>query len=186
MGHRLLAILGLLGIAAILIAVSLLPRSVPLLQRNRRAIKALRARMEGAVFAGDDQVTLQAHGNDCAAAALTMILAAHGIHRSLDDLARELHLTARGTSLLNLRRESTKLGLEGRSWSIGVGDLGYLPLKAIAFVGGDHFVVIQRFVAPDVLEVDDPALGRLFWPVRAFKKAWSGETLVFDPAWTPL
>jgi ABC-type bacteriocin/lantibiotic exporter with double-glycine peptidase domain len=64
--------------------------------------------------------------------------------------------------------------------------LGYLPLKAIAFVGGDHFVVIQRFVAPDVLEVDDPALGRLFWPVRAFKKAWSGETLVFDPAWTPL
>jgi ABC-type bacteriocin/lantibiotic exporter with double-glycine peptidase domain len=142
--------------------------------------------MLGASFVGEKGVVLQAHGNDCGAASLKMILAAHGIGRSLSDLSRELGLGPDGISLLNLRLESTKLGLPARSWSLGPRDLGRVPLPAIAFVGGDHFVVIERFVAPDVLEVDDPALGKLRWPVRAFARAWSGETLVFDPAWTPL
>ena len=184
--RRVLASLGLLGFAILFIGVCAAPLSLPFLERHRMEIKMLRARVLGATFLGDQDVILQAHGNDCGAASLEMILAAHGIRRSLADLSQQLRLTANGTSLLNLRQVSTELGLPGRSWSIGPSDLNRVPLPAIAFVGGDHFVVIERLAGPDVLVVDDPALGRLRWPVREFRKAWSGETLVFDPAWTPL
>lgn len=88
--------------------------------------------------------------------------------------------------MLDLRNLSAKLGLGAKSWFIHPEDLSSVPLPAIAFVNKNHFVVVRRFVAPDVLEVDDPALGRIRWPSRAFKKAWSGEMLVFDPSWTPL
>jgi predicted double-glycine peptidase len=76
-------------------------------------------------------------------------------------------------------------GLPGRSWVLAPEDLADVPLPAIAYVRRSHFVVIRRFAAPQVLEVDDPALGRLRWPVHAFRRIWSGETLIFDPAWAP-
>jgi ABC-type bacteriocin/lantibiotic exporter with double-glycine peptidase domain len=60
-----------------------------------------------------------------------------------------------------------------------------MPLPAIASVNGDHFVVVRRVAADGVLEVDDPAIGRLHWPLAAFRRAWAGLVLVFDPAWVP-
>jgi ATP-binding cassette, subfamily B, bacterial len=88
--------------------------------------------------------------------------------------------------MMRLRLVSTQWGVPAKSWHIQPKDLPRLPLPAIAFVNKDHFVVIRRFVAPEVLEVDDPALGKLQWPARSFQRIWSGEMLVFDPAWTPL
>jgi ABC-type bacteriocin/lantibiotic exporter with double-glycine peptidase domain len=115
-----------------------------------------------------------------------MVLAEHGINREIGDLVAELRTTDRGTSLLDMRLVSTKVGLPARSWRLGELDLCGAPLPAIAFVYGDHFVVIRQLVAPDLLEVDDPALGRLRWPVASFCKVWSGEILIFDSAWSPI
>jgi ABC-type bacteriocin/lantibiotic exporter with double-glycine peptidase domain len=115
-----------------------------------------------------------------------MILAAHGVECSAADLVLRLRMTPRGTSMLDVRRAAAEFGVPAKSWIIKPVDLSRIPLPAIAFVNKDHFVVIRRFIAPEVLEVDDPALGKLRWPMRAFIRAWSGETLVFDPAWTPL
>ena len=184
--RRVCAFFGLLATVGLFAEFCALPLSIPHLNQQRQMFKRFRARMVGARLIGDKDVVLQTRGNDCGAASLKMILAAHGIECSMSDLSYELRLTPRGTSMLDLRLVSFKRGVPAKAWAIQPTDLRRIPLPAIAFVNRDHFVVIRRFVAPDVLEVDDPALGRLQWPTRAIQRVWSGETLVFDPTWTPL
>ena len=128
---------------------------------------------------------LQQHRNDCGAACLQMILAGHGIERELSDLYLELNTSERGTSLLDLRLVAARAGLSARSWVIGIEEMREAPLPMIAFVKGNHFVVVKRLLEVDVLEVDDPALGRLRWPLTSFCKVWSGEVLIFDSSWSP-
>jgi len=183
--RRRLALLGILGFVALAAGFRSLALSIPRLREYRSWIKAARAGMLGASFEGEAGVILQARGNDCGAACLKMVLDARGIEQSLPDLTRELSLTPAGVSMFELRLAAARLGVRGRSWSLGTGDLGHAPLPAIALIKGGHFVVIRRFVVREVLEVDDPALGRLQWPVRSFRRVWSGETLIFDPKWIP-
>jgi predicted double-glycine peptidase len=184
--RRIFASCGLAGMALMLGGICAMPLSIPFLEQHREIFKSVRAGIAGARFVRDRGVVLQSHSNDCGAASLKMILAAHGIECSAADLAKRLRLTPRGTSMLTLRLTALSLGVPAKSWSIRPTDMGRVPLPAIAFVNRDHFVVIRRFVAADVLEVDDPALGKLQWPMGAFTKVWSGEMLIFDPAWTPL
>jgi predicted double-glycine peptidase len=184
--RRILALCGLAGIAALLGGFCALPLSIPFLEQHREIFKRVRAMMIGARFVSDHDVVLQSQSNDCGAASLKMILAAHGMECSAADLAERLRLTRRGASMLDLRLTAIALGVQARSWAIRPADMGRVPLPAIAFVNKDHFVVVRRFVAAEVLEVDDPALGKLQWPMRAFTRVWSGEMLIFDPAWTPL
>jgi len=183
--RRWAAAAGLLLLAAVVVAICALPASILRLQHNSEIFKRVRAGLRGASFVGVSDVVLQSRGNDCGVAALKMILAAHGIDCDVADLASKLQLTPSGTSMFALRRVACEFGIPAKSWIINPVDLGRIPLPAIAFVNRDHFVVIRRVIASGVLEVDDPALGKLRWPVRAFTKLWSGETLVFDPAWTP-
>jgi ABC-type bacteriocin/lantibiotic exporter with double-glycine peptidase domain len=152
---------------------------------GREWIKEARARIRGAEFLGESETVLQARSNDCGAACLKMILSTRGIDRSLAELTAELGITARGTSLLRIRLLAGRLGVPARSWIIRPCDLDDAPLPAIAFINGDHFVVVRRFVKDAVLEVDDPGIGRLQWPLHSFRKAWSGQILVFDPDWAP-
>ncbi len=177
---------GLTCLAALLAGAVAAPPVPSFLHRYRLTFKSVRARMKGAQFAGESGVVMQSRENDCGVAALQMILIAHGVRCGAADLAGRLPLTARGTSMLALRHVSAQFGIPAKSWVIRPVDLHKIPLPAIALAFKDHFVVVRRFIEPEVLEIDDPALGRLRWPMRAFVRAWSGETLVFDPAWTPL
>jgi hypothetical protein len=184
-GRRALALFGLWGIVVLLAGFWAVPLSFPWLEQHRDMVKKIRAGWMGARFVGDEGVVLQARWNDCGAASLQMVLAAHGINRDIRDLARSLRLTPRGTSMSELRRAAFEFGVPARSWAIQPRELKLIPLPAVAFIKGNHFVVVRRWIEPDVLEIDDPALGRLRWPLRSFARIWSGETLVFDPAWTP-
>jgi len=183
--RRIRVLLELAGMAGLLSAICLSPLVVPFLNRHQEVFKPLKAWMAGARFVTDQDMQLQSHTNDCGPAALKMILSAHGIECSLSDIASGLRLTPKGTSLLDLRLTSAKLGLPAKSWAVQPEDLYEVPLPAIAFIKKNHFVVIRKFVTPEILEVDDPALGKVQWPSRKFRRVWSGEVLVFDPIWTP-
>jgi ATP-binding cassette subfamily B protein len=158
---------------------------VPTLQHHRGVVKKLLAWKMGARFVTEKGVILQTVPNGCGPASLKMILASYGIHCSIADLTSDLRLTQEGVSMLDLRKTSLKLGLGARSWVVNPEHLSRVPLPAIAFINRRHFVVLRRFITPGILEVDDPALGRLQWPTNRFKKRWSGEMLIFDPDWTP-
>jgi len=183
--RRVRALLGLLAIGLIAGSIAASPGALPYIKEHRSIGKSVRAWYRGARFVGDEGVVLQKRWNECGAAALKAVLAVHGINREIPDLAEQLKTTPAGTSLFDLRTVATEAGLPGRSWVLDAADLSRIPLPAIAFVYGDHFVVIRTVVSPDVLEIDDPSLGRLLWPVKSFTRAWSGETLVFDASWTP-
>jgi ABC-type bacteriocin/lantibiotic exporter with double-glycine peptidase domain len=176
-----LAAIGLLGIGAI----AGIPRTLDYLRANPEAGKALRARLAGARYLGEQGVVLQQHMSDCGAACLKMVFAARGIERDLAQLELAARTTQTGATLLNLRLAAEQHGVPAKAWSLTPDDLARAPLPAIAFVGGDHYVVVRSFIEDDVLEIDDPAIGKLRWPMKAFRRKWSGETLVFDPAWTP-
>ena len=183
--RRFLALCGLAGMALLLGGYCAMPLSIPFIEQHRELIKRVRARIAGARFVRDHDVVLQSHGNDCGVASLQMILKAHGIECGAEDLARRLRLTPKGTSMLDLRLAANELGLPAKSWFIRWTDIGRVPFPAIAFVNRDHFVVIRRLISTGVLEVDDPAIGKLQWPLRSFTKVWLGEMLIFDPDWTP-
>lgn len=183
--RRALAFAALSIVVAAIVGWITLPLTTGRLSNHRGEVKQFRAWLRGARFITDRGVVLQAHYSDCGAAALKTILATRGIDRSLGELEVALHTTERGTTLLNLRRTAAGAGIAGRSWLLDRDALAQAPLPAIALINHDHFVVIRRFVRAGVLEVDDPAFGRLHWPVKSFAKSWSGETLVFDPDWTP-
>ena len=85
----------------------------------------------------------------------------------------------------NLRTTAERAGVPARSWRLRASDISSVPLPVIAWVGGNHFVVIRRRLAASQLEIDDPAVGRLIWPIQSFVRSWSGETLVFRAKWAP-
>jgi predicted double-glycine peptidase len=184
--QRICALGGFAGIVVLASFVYALPLSVSYVRKHSEVFKKLRAWTMGAHFVTDKEIVLQLHDNDCGPASLKMILSSHGINVGLSVLAADLHLSMQGTSMLELRQISTKRGVPAKSWMIHPRDLQQVPLPAIAFINKNHFVVIRKFVTPEILEIDDPAIGRLQWPTRAFQRFWSGETLVFDPAWIPL
>ena len=184
--RRIIAFCGLMGVFGLSAAFYNLPLLFTFPERHQEVLKQLRAWTMGARFVTDKKVILQSSNNDCGLASLKTILTAYGVDPKLLDRSSHLRLTPKGTSMLDLRNVSVKLGLRAKSWFIHPEDLPLVPLPAIAFVNKNHFVVLRKFVTPEVLEVDDPALGRIRWRSRSFKKAWSGEMLVFDPDWTPL
>jgi ABC-type bacteriocin/lantibiotic exporter with double-glycine peptidase domain len=150
---------------------------------HRSSAKSFRAALRGARFLTDTGLTLQQSFNDCGAASLKMVLKTFGVERDLSDLAHELNTGPKGTTLWDLRETSEREGVPARSWRLRKADLGSVPLPAIAWIGGNHYVVIRARFADGDLDVDDPALGRLRWSTQSFARAWSGETLVFDSTW---
>lgn len=184
-GRQTYALWGILGSGILLATICLLSWAIPVFRQHPELLRRLQAWKMGARFVSTHGVVRQQRANDCGPAALKMILAHHGIERSLSELTTSLAPHPGGTSLRQLRLAATRLGLPAKSWHIRPQDLPHVPLPVIAFVHKRHFVVLRRFVTPEVLEVDDPAIGKLQWPARSFQKAWSGETLVFDPIWTP-
>jgi ABC-type bacteriocin/lantibiotic exporter with double-glycine peptidase domain len=174
-----------LGSAALCAIGALTPRSVAYMRAHPAIAKAIRARLMGASYVAMTAVVHQQRTYDCGAACLKMILSARGIDRSLDELTVAAQTTQRGASLLALRTAAQRYGVRSKAWSLTAADLVRAPFPVIAFVGGDHYVVIRSLITSEILEVDDPAIGKLRWPLKAFTQRWSGETLVFDPAWTP-
>lgn len=184
---RRLAALGALviGSGALAASVMLLPRSIAYLHTHPDTAMAIRARLMGASYVGGSSVVHQKKMYDCGAACLKMILSARGIDPSLDELTAAANTTKRGASMLALRAAAERYGVRSKAWSLTAGDLLRAPLPVIAFVNGDHYVVVRAVVHGDTLEVDDPAMGKILWPVKAFQRRWRGETLVFNTLWSP-
>ncbi|HEV2719786.1 MAG TPA: cysteine peptidase family C39 domain-containing protein [Thermoanaerobaculia bacterium] len=179
------ALLALSAITAAAVFLGTLPLTASHLAAHRTLIKVLRAKLDGAEYIGDDGVVLQPRRNDCGAACLKMVLSTHGIDSDLAALEKAAKTAADGASLADLRKAAAAKGLPGKAWMLNEADLARAPLPALVFVRNDHFVVVRKFVSRNVLIVDDPAIGRLRWPMASFRKVWRGESLIFDPNWDP-
>ncbi len=185
LSRRTRALVALTAVALLGAGLAALPVAAKRIPGSSSPFRSIRARFHGARYLGRDGVVLQRKANDCGPACLKMVLDDRGIVTNLEALEAGIQTTPGGTSLLTLRLAAGRVGLPGRSWLLDSTSLQTAPKPLIAFVRGNHFVVIRKLLTPDILVVDDPALGRLSWPIPQFLREWSGEALVFNSAWTP-
>jgi len=177
--------LGVVGVIAVTALFASPPYLRSYVSTHPHLAKEIRARSRGAEFVTDSGVVLQQTSSDCGAAALSMALQFFGVVKSRSSLVTELHTGPAGTTLSDMRRASERAGVPAQSWRLRWSDVFTVPLPVVAWVNGDHFVVIRRRLDSSRLEIDDPAIGRLIWPISSFVQRWSGEALVFRPTWVP-
>ena len=120
---------------------------------------------------------LQLGADDCGAACLAMVLAAHGVH----DVASECRaLCGGGRDGVRLRALSTvaeRFGLIAQPVAVAPADFATVALPAIAHWKARHFVVVERWSSKRVTIID-PALGRQILTAEDFLAGYSGVTLV--------
>lgn len=88
-----------------------------------------------------------------------------------------------GTTMLGLYNAARTKNLNPRGIKANIKALGTLSVPAIAYVGGNHFLVFEKIDSDGVL-VFDPASpagkGSYFLPLDRLSQIWSGELLTFD------
>jgi HlyB family type I secretion system ABC transporter len=126
-------------------------------------------------------VVRQLAAADCGAAALGMVLAYFGKHVALDELRQALGSGRDGASATGILSAGRAHGLRGRGVRVDIEGLGALPRGAILFWEFSHFVVFEGANAKRV-RVVDPSSGYRTVPMDAFRRAFTGVALVFEPA----
>ena len=141
--------------------------------------RSIQAWWNGALYRGEDGVIRQQTKYDCGVVCLQMILRDRGITARLGELRLSAQTSYAGTSLLGLKRAADKYGVKASAWSLSQKDLQKIELPVIAFVDGNHFVVISSVSKDGILTILDPAGGRLQYSESSFARHWNGEALIF-------
>lgn len=165
----------LLGITLILAGVL---ATAHVVASNPRIARSARAWWAGAGYLGEEGVIRQKTSYDCGIVALQMLLRQKGIESPLEELRAQAGTSERGTTLLGLKSAATAHGLDAQALRVSGNDLAQVPLPAIAFVDGDHYVVVSDRRGDGGIVVLDPARGKLLYDDASFGKRWGGEVLV--------
>lgn len=114
---------------------------------------------------------------DCGAACLAMILKFYGKTISISRLRGMLGVSIDGSSVADLERVGTAMGMECAAVEVDLTNLEGLRLPAIALME-HHFVVVFNVEEDEVL-ICDPGVGRLRISHEEFSRSYSGITLLF-------
>jgi ATP-binding cassette subfamily B protein RaxB len=125
-------------------------------------------------------VLLQAEAPECALACIAMIASYYGDGTDLSALRREHRASAKGTSLKELVRIASDLGLGSRALRCEMADLRNLRVPAILHWNLDHYVVLER-VKRDGVIIHDPAIGRVFVRSTEVSRAFTGVAVELSP-----
>jgi ABC-type bacteriocin/lantibiotic exporter with double-glycine peptidase domain len=129
----------------------------------------------------------QRSGNDCAVAAVAMMLTHHGHVIDYKSLAVLLNPSHQGTSMLQIAAAVRQLGFLAFGFKGPYGIIQAELLPAIAHVvhrsGAGHFVVLHS-CSPSTIAFADPSAGLRIWSRNTFIRRWSGHFLTIRP--TPL
>lgn len=123
----------------------------------------------------------------CGTACLSIVLSRHGRHVPWNELQRVCGGGRDGLTAATLVRVGGHYGLRGAGKRIrlsGKADaditaLRQLPVPAILFVGGNHFLVLEHVSPRGRVSVNDPATGRRRMDLAEFRDTFSGIALTF-------
>ncbi len=133
--------------------------------------------LKGAKYLGDDGMILQ-NRNDCGLVSLKIIFDHFKIPVTLDEISQKV-LGGKGSSMRSLKEMAKLKGLRVEGWRLAFKDLKKIDLPAIAFVSGNHYVVISEVTKDGKVIVLDPAIGKLEYLLLSFWIIWKGEVLIF-------
>jgi NHLM bacteriocin system ABC transporter peptidase/ATP-binding protein len=123
---------------------------------------------------------LQIESVECGAAALAMVLAAHGKWLPLTELRRLCGVSRDGSRASNMLRAARGLGLEAKGFRVATARIGLAPVPAIVFVNANHYMVLEGLREGRV-HLNDPAGGPLDLSMEEFDRIFSGIVLCFAP-----
>ena len=123
---------------------------------------------------------LQTEAAECGHACVAMVASHHGHRIDLATLRQRHSVSQRGSTLADLMRLATSLGLAGRPVRLELQHLGELRLPCVLHWDFNHFVVLARVRAGSV-SLHDPASGSREMPMAEFSKHFTGVALELTP-----
>lgn len=165
--------------AGLVICLGSIPMGFQWVRAYPQEAHRVRAWWNGAEYLGETGGIPQTTSNDCGVICLQTVLSMKGIQADLPELRREAGASSAGASLLGLRQAAEAHGLQASTWRVNPNDLQRVQLPAIAFVDGNHFVVVVEVRSDEFITILDPAQGKLRFTAPAFWRHWRGETLLF-------
>lgn len=117
---------------------------------------------------------------ECGAASLTMILAYYGKWLPLEEVRTACGVSRDGSSAKSILGAARYYGLEAKGFRMSPEALeGKQP--AIIHWNFDHFVVFRGFDRQGRACLNDPGFGPVKYPMKEFKKHFTGVCLTFQP-----
>ncbi|NHZ93879.1 ATP-binding cassette domain-containing protein [Massilia sp. CCM 8733] len=124
---------------------------------------------------------LQAEVAECGLACLAMVASYLGLRTDLAALRGRFPTSLSGISMLTLTEYAQRLSLSTRALSLSLEELPHLKTPAILHWGLNHFVVLRRATAKEVV-VHDPAIGVRHLSYAEVSRDFTGCALEFDPS----
>jgi len=123
------------------------------------------------------QKFIQAANNTCGPAVMAYVFSYFGEEVLEGELVRQLPMTERGTSMLNLKNLALKYDFTASGVKESYTALMAEPLPVIAYINDSHYVVVNK-IASDQIYLFDPALGHVRLRRADFEQAWNGYLLL--------
>jgi len=117
----------------------------------------------------------------CGPRSLLIICERMGVKSSFEELAALSNFEpGKGTSMWGLYQAALKKGLNPKGIRVKDKDLlKTLPLPAIAYVGGNHFIVVEKVTENGVIISDPADKYANYLTMQEFYRIWNGEILIF-------
>ena len=117
---------------------------------------------------------------ECGAASLTMILAHYGKWLPLEEVRAACGVSRDGSSAKMILQAARNYGLDAKGFRMSPEALeGKQP--AIIHWNFEHFVVFRGFDRKGRACINDPGIGPVKWPMKEFRKHYTGVCLTFEP-----
>jgi len=170
---KILAALGLPGI--LLVALSVIVGGESLVKGFLSSNGPSRLKADGASF----QRSLEARNrrSSCGPIALKLLFEYYRIECTLEEITDNIDLTPSGASMLSLKEMAEAKGLSSEGWKLTFDDLRRFTVPVIAYVNGNHFVVVDSISKGETAYIRD-ARGGFVMTKDEFVRGWHGETLV--------